>query len=233
MILIALIACNMDTLEVTPRALVVPESLDEAPIGNDGPASDASNIEEVGIVTLTDLDTKNQVSLESFGDWTLVTNLDTEETLDVDGDITGEWDDDSYTEMMREKRIMAEARADDGDLQWALSGSGVFSISSSYTTPEYAKTGTTAVKTTMSNLKTYDTSSNAIRIELKRAISWWPDATYGTQEYWVDYNGGSVDRDAGGTKTWSSANVAASYYLVITRNYNLGRWTTGNFALSD
>lgn len=213
---------------VEPDELTALEEI-EASLHDSGWVVTDSLYDEDESLVLTDWDTKDQVLVENFGVRTRVTDVESGEYIEVIGDLARSWDDYKYTEMMREKRL---ADSQQPEVQSALSGSGGFSIRSKFTSPKYTKTGSSAVKTTLSNLLTYDTSSNYITIELKRSVSFWKDTSYGTQQYWIDYDSGFIDGDAGGTRTWSSATVSGSYYVIITRTNN-GSWSTGNYSLSD
>lgn len=186
-------------------------------------------------VVVTDLVTQGQVRLTPDESNTLVEDLSGfEDPFVVEGDYAFWMDDESYTEMMEEKRQWEQETWGDGkdggagaeDVAYALSGSGSYSISSTFTTPRYYKTGTSSVKASASSLATYNPDPNhSVAFELKRRRVPWTDTSYGKKYFWVPNRSGST--------SWSSATVAnADYYLVISIPYS-GYWDTGRYSLYD
>lgn len=182
---------------------------------------------------VTDEDTGRQVILNNVGDKTRITDVESGDFIDVDGNIADTMNDAQYTGLMRDKRASGDGQQSETppsvgtDTYPLQSGPQPYSISSFYETPKYYKSGTTAVRTTVTALS-YFPNGDAVRVELRRVVPYWFDTSYGTYAFQAGkYYATSQNL------TWGGATASAAYYyLRITKTYN-GYWTVGTFSLAD
>lgn len=178
---------------------------------------------------VTDRATGRSVLLESRGGKTVVTDVETGDSIVVDGMLAEQMSDDEYTEMMSIKRQLAETTLEPEVKTFegkALSATGNFNVSGGtggLTTKKYPLVKGTA------SVKIYAVCSRPggdyVRVTLYRYNSFWFDTSYGTNSYPADKSGKTT------TKSWS-VDKDAYYYLKIDKDYN-GYWASGQFTLTN
>lgn len=178
---------------------------------------------------LVDQETGRSISLENQDGKTLVTDLETGESLVVLGELAGDMTDDEYTTMMNRKREINRVRTLQGEfvnsLPQALTKSGTFSISGGTNgkeTSRYSLSPKTA-KVTITGTSSRP-GGDYVKVTLLRYIPFWFDIDYGTNYFPVT--------KAGKTSTQSWSIDKGTYYLRINKEYN-SYWAKGSFTLTN
>jgi hypothetical protein len=181
---------------------------------------------------VTDKATGRSVILESKDGKTIVTDIESGESIVVAGMLAGAISDDDYTHMMGVKRLAKQARSASADQpKQELGEAGVtawanFSVSggtSGKNYPSYPLSkGTVSVKI-------YGVSSrpggDIVRVTLYREVPFWYDKSFDAKDYSVDKFGKTS------TKSWT-ADKDARYYLHITRTLSGSYTAYGTYTIT-
>lgn len=184
------------------------------------------------LAMLTDQVTGKSVILESRDGKTIVTDIETNESIVVAGMLAGAISDDDYTQMMRLKRAARLQRnhLSGGqirqDLGKGLTAYGTFKVTGGtggFDTPTYPLTkGTVTVK-----IYGYTSrpGGDTLQVTLYRDIPFWFDKSYGTKSYSIDKFGKTSK------KSWT-VDKTAGYYINITRKTSGSYTAQGSFTIT-